>query len=167
MKEACKRAQKVRKVTSIDVVSFVLKRFLGISAVVAAQEVMGRTKNRSWCSAFHVEPPLCLCVFELYSWTLRRDYRQKSQEASGYEAMVASIWTPQPSRLSLFERLLRGTLTLEGQFAPVKRLVSRDFLSPSFSSIKADGATYVYSFEGVLIDQFSFKTILRQVKNIN
>lgn len=81
--------------------------------------------------------------------------------------MVASIWTPQLSRLSLFERLLRGTLTLEGQFAPVKRLVSRDFLSPSFSSIKADGATYVYSFEGVLIDQFSFKTILRQVKNIN
>ena len=102
--------------------------------------------------------PCALGVFELYSWTLRRNYRQKSQEVSGYKAVVASIRTPQPSRLSLFERLLHGTLILKGQFAaPVKRLVSRDFLSPSFSPIKPNVATYVYSFEGVFIDQFSFK----------
>jgi len=76
---------------------------------------------------------------------------------------VASIRTPQPSAFSLFERLLHGTLTLDGQFAPVKLLVSRDFLSPSFGPIKPDGATYVYSFEGVFIDQFSFRTILTPV----
>ena len=48
---------------SIDVVSLVLKRFLGISAVVEAQEVMGRTKNGSRCSAFQVEPSLAAFAF--------------------------------------------------------------------------------------------------------
>ena len=110
---------------SIDVVSLVLKCFLG--NICGSRGSRGHGKDEKRVAVLRLSGwafPCRLCVSEPYSWTLCRDYRQNSQEASGYEAVLASFRTPQPSRLSLFERLLHGTLILKGQFAPVKHLVS-------------------------------------------
>ena len=34
------------------------------------------------------------CVFEVFPWSLRRDYRQKSHEAPGHEAAIDPRWLP-------------------------------------------------------------------------
>ena len=77
---------------------------------------------------------------------------------------MASIRTPQPSRLSLLERLLHGTLILKGQFAPVKHLVSGDFLSPFLAAQLARMEQLMYTRLKVfsLTSLVRFRTIFQQ-----
>ena len=88
-----------------------LRRFLGFSAVVAAQRVMGRTKNKARRFPFHVESSLMPLRFWSCSWSLRRDYRRKSQEAPGYEAGSG-------------ERVIRGEKRSKSATLPPFQLIS-------------------------------------------
>ena len=65
---------------------------MGFSPVVAAQQEMGRTKNKKRRIPFHVESSLVPLRFWSFLWSLRRVYSRKSQEAPGEnESLVKQI----------------------------------------------------------------------------
>lgn len=149
---------------SIDVVSLVLKRFLGISAVVEAQEVMGRTKNGSRCSAFQLSLPLPPLRF----WALLMNLVPRLPSKIPRSVWVRGGVCVNPNSSTFATKSLWTLATWHADF---KRAVctsetsgfQRLYFAVLSSPINPDGATYVYSFKGVFIDQFSFRTILTRV----